>query len=298
MRTTLVIATLLATPLVADAKPKGKKPKAGAHAKGGKSAKAHMDKAAKAHKAGKFEVALEELEAAYAIEPQDKLLFAMAQVQQKLDRCDDAIANYEKFLVTTDDKQQKSIVKQAISSCNKKIAAAPTSSSSTSPANDSSVFRDQKPAEPPPAAAPPAPEPTPPPSPVAPTAETDDSPLGTRSTKDTVTVTSGRKPWYKDVLGDVLVLGGVASGAMSVVMYTGARSDLDAAEKAVSLDSYEDLVGQARDKRVYSVVFAGAGGVLITAGLLRYALRGSGEKHTVALAPLAGGGLVTWSGGF
>jgi tetratricopeptide (TPR) repeat protein len=276
MHTALVIATVLPTlvaaPRVASAKPKSAKPTAT-----DRSAKAHMNRAAKAHKAGKFDVALTELEAAYAIDPQPKLLFAMGQVQQKLDRCDDAITNYEKFLATTTDKQQQTVVHQAISACMKKLAdePAPAPAASTS---EPSVFRDQKPDEP--------------------AMESDDTPLAAPEPARSEATTRRESPWYKDVLGDALVVSGIASTAASVVLYLSARSDLDAAEAAGSLADYEVLVQQAQDRRTYSIVLGAAGGALIGAGLLRYALRDSGEKQSVALAPLSGGGLVTWGGGF
>ncbi len=307
-----IVPTLAAASLVAEAKPKGTQAKARASkgpSKGSSkgSVKSHMSRAAQAHKAGNFEVALTELEAAYAIEPQAKLLFAMAQVQQKLERCDDAIGNYEKFLATTKDKQKQTVVKQAIGACSKKLAVAPSREptppapvTTPSPPADAPVFRDKKAEQAPPTLVPEtAPVPTEPASPVT---DVNDSPLGAGpiSINQTMSgpVTTRGKPWYKDVLGDALVVAGVASSAMSVVMYTRARGDLDTAETSGSLGEYEALVSQAHDRRSYAVVFAGAGAVLIGGGLLRYALRDSGEKHTVAVAPTSGGGLVTWGGGF
>lgn len=299
MRTKAIfIAMLVTAPLAAEAKPK---PKTKAQ-----SVKAHMNRAAKAHKAKKFEVALTELEAAYAIEPQPKLLFAIAQVQAKLDRCDGAIDNYEKFLASTKDKQKQSIVKQAIASCKTKIASAtppPEPTPATPPERDS-VFRDQKPIEatPPPAEQKPA-EP-PPPEPLAEPARIDDDAppsLGAPTTSRAETPPSrGGKPWYKDVVGDALVVGGLAAGAASVFMYLKATGELDDAESAASLDQYEDLVARAHDHRTYAVIFAGAGVVLLGGGLLRYALHDSGETRPggVAVAPTSDGAVVTWSGGF
>ena len=113
--------SLALAPLAADAKP-FRKNKGKGNAK--IEAKKHMDKGAKAHKDGNFDVALTELQAAYALDPQPKLLFAIAQVQVKLDNCPDAIANYEKFLATEKSKQKQAVVKQAIEACNQKVAAA------------------------------------------------------------------------------------------------------------------------------------------------------------------------------
>lgn len=288
----LLIAVLVTAPLAADAKPR---PKTRAQ-----SVKAHMNRAAKAHKAKKFEVALTELEAAYAIEPQPKLLFAIAQVQAKLDRCDGAIDNYEKFLASTKDKQKQAIVKQAIAACKTKIASATPAPDPTPPADN--VFRDKKPVEtPPPPVEPPVAEPPPPVAEPAPADDDTPPSLGTPSMGRAETSPSrGGTPWYKDVVGDALVVGGLAAGAASVFMYLKATGELDDAETAASLDQYEDGVARARDHRTYAVIFAGAGVVLLGGGLLRYAFHDSGESRTsgVALAPTWGGAAITWSGGF
>lgn len=293
---TSLIATLVAMPLlhapVADAKPRPK-PKNKAQ-----TIKAHMNRATKAHKAGKFEVALTELEAAYELDPQPKLLFAIAQVEAKLDRCDGAIENYKKFLATTKDKQTHAIVQQAIEACETKLAAAPPP---PAPSGDG-VFRDQKvETTPPPSTVPeptPAPEPAPTPAPAEPVIEHDDSPLPPSSPVSATTTTSGGSAWYKDVLGDVLVVGGLGAGVASVFLYTKARGELDDAEGATSLASYEQLVSKAHDHRTYSIILGGAGAALVISGIVRYALHGSDESPAVAIVPTASGGLVTYGGGF
>jgi len=288
---TIVIALIALVPLVADAKPK--------KGKGGKKnpkveAKMHMDKGAKAHKAGNFDVALTELQAAYELDPQPKLLFAIAQVQQKLDNCPDAISNYEKFLAATKDKKKQAVVKQAIEACNKKVAEAtppmdPPSGPEDKLAEPATVSATQPPPVEPTPAPDPAPMPTPTPDPVQ------DNPL---PPGPAMSDTRGAKPWYKDVLGDALVISGVAAGTVGAIMYMGARSALDDAENAPSLADYDSKVSDAHDKRTYAVILGAGGAVLITAGILRYKLRDKGETHGVAIAPTSGGGLVTWSGGF
>lgn len=284
---------------VADAKPKAK-------AKGKGNAKAHIDKATKAHKEGKFDVALTELQAAYDIDPQPKLLFAIAQVQVKLDDCPAAIDNYNKFLESTKDKQKQEVVKQAIAACKDKDKAVAEPKPDKP---DSSVFRKDKDKDkekepaPPPAPevieatppAPPAPEPTPapPPAPTPLPITKFDEP-----TRPAPAPTPHHKAFYRDILGDVLVLAGVGVGAYSFIEYRAATKDLDNAEHASSIDAYNDLVNSAHDKRKMSVVFAGGGVVLLGAGILRYALRSDGESHRVALVPTHSGGLITWTGGF
>jgi hypothetical protein len=277
----ILIGLIALVPLAADAKPK----KGRTTAKPKVSAKVHTDKAAKAHKAGKFDVALTELQAAYELDPKPKLLFAIAQVQAKLDQCPDAIVNYEKYLAAEKNKQKQAVVKQAIAACNDKVAAAAVPATPPEATLEDALV---------------APAPTPPPEPAQlpidnepmPTGE--DSPLPMTS----ATVSVSTKPWYKDVLGDALVLSGIAAGAVSVVMYTGARSSLDDAENAATLADYESDVDAAKNKRTYSLILAGGSAVLIGAGLLRYKLRDKGEARGVAIAPTRGGGFITWTGGF
>ena len=115
-----------------------------------------------------------------------------------------------------------------------------------------------------------------------------------------VTAEPARSPWYKDTIGDALVITGAAATVIGAFMYAGARSDLDDAEATRNIGAYRDLVDDAQSKRTYSVVFLAGGGVLIAAGIARYATRGPSAKQEtrVGLVPADGGGLVTWSGGF
>lgn len=130
-----------------------------------------------------------------------------------------------------------------------------------------------------------APRPPPPPPPLPP------SPLPPAAPR--------RSPWYRDVLGDVLVASGVVSLALGGVLYRSAVSDINAAEGAPSLDSYVDLVDSARTKRPFSVALIGGGVALIGAGVLRFVMRGPRtEARRVAVTPARGGGLVTWSRSF
>lgn len=278
----------IAIAVLAVASPAEAKPRHNAKA----DAKRHVDAGTKAHKAGNFEVALTELQAAYDLDPEPKLLFAIAQVQVKLDRCPDAIPNYEKFLASTKDKKKQAIVKQAIDACNAKVAAEPAPAVTNEPAPTEVA--------PPPAATtehsgpvetqPPAP----PVEPTLPPPETAFRP----APPPRATTGDHSAPWYKDMLGDALVLGGVAAGAVSLVMYAGARSSLDDAENATTLPDYRDAVDDAKSKRNVSLVLAGGSVVLIGAGILRYRLRSHGEAHGVAIAPSSGGGMITWTGGF
>jgi tetratricopeptide (TPR) repeat protein len=124
----LLVFALLALPAVAVAGPKEKA-----------EAQKHIEKATAAHQGGKYDVALSELQAAYSLDPQPDLLYAIGQVHVKLGKCEDAIGSYEKFLATNPPAEPAAAAREAIETC-------------------------QKQAPPPP----PEPEPAPPPEPVAP----------------------------------------------------------------------------------------------------------------------------------
>lgn len=285
---------VLATASTADAKPKPK---------GQATVKAHMDRAAKAHKAGKFEVALTELKAAYDVEPQPKLLYAIAQVYAKLDNCTDAIDYYERFLAA--DKSKQGVVKQAIDACKKKLADEPEKPDD----KGDGVFRAKKidgelptaePIEPPPPPVEAKLEPAPPVVIEQPPRGAEPPPLPVAEPVPSAPVaTTQYSPWYRDVLGDALVITGVAATVGSFFAYRAAQSDLDTAEDAGTLDAYNDLRDSAETKQLYTVVLAGGGLALVTAGVLRYALRDNRrETRGVAIVPTTSGGLITWSGGF
>ncbi len=113
-----------------------------AHAAPADKANEHIGRAMQAHEKGDFSVALAELEAAYAVAPRPELLYAIAQVHVKLDRCADAVAFYERFLATKPGPQDTADTKQAIQTCKAK---------------------QQQAAPPPPDRTPPPPPPSPPP---------------------------------------------------------------------------------------------------------------------------------------
>jgi tetratricopeptide (TPR) repeat protein len=108
-------------------------------------AKVHVDAATKLHGEGKYAEALVELEAAYKLDPQPPLLYAIAQVHVKLDRCAEAIPFYEKFLATNPEPGPAEATRQAIEVCKSRLPAAPEPTPEPEPAPE-------------PVVAPPAPE--------------------------------------------------------------------------------------------------------------------------------------------
>ena len=110
-----------------------------------------------------------------------------------------------------------------------------------------------------------------------------------------MTIVSSTRPWYTDVVGDVLVGAGLAVGIASVIFYRGALTDRDDADTVMSYDKYDELLARADDKQTYALVFAASGAALITAGIISYVVRDrTVESRTVSVIPTKQGGLVTW----
>lgn len=81
------------------------------------AAKTHVANAVRAHKAGRFAEARVELEAAYALDPQPDLLYAMGQVLSKLGDCAAATTWFERFAASQNDPAVTTVVEQAIAAC-------------------------------------------------------------------------------------------------------------------------------------------------------------------------------------
>jgi tetratricopeptide (TPR) repeat protein len=272
-----LVLVLLASMALAAPKPK-------------EEAKRRIDRAAALHKEGKYDDALAELEAAYKLDPQVDLLFAIGQVYAKLGRCDEARTEFEQFAAKKKTKQASQIVEQAIAACIPKATPVPPPVEPAPPSVTAPA------AEPIPAPAPvAAPSPEPPPTSSAPATFAS----ATSSPELHTTVEAAPRPWYRDTLGDGLVLAGVAAAVVGFVEYHGATSKLDDAETASSLAQYDQLVDDAHGQRTVSVVLFAGGAALVGAGIARYALHDRGrESHGVAVVPAHGGGLLTWTGGF
>lgn len=240
-------------------------------------AKARIESAMVHHGNARYAAALADLTAAYELDPQTDLLFAIAQVHVKLDRCADAIPYYEKFIAAKPGAGPEAAAREAITVCKAKLPAEPK------------------------------PEPTPPP-----TTGTTTEPT-TETTTTVATTTEPAQPltepppmrdepraWFKDPVGGALVGVGVAGVVVGAVLYTGARGKLDDAENADTYEQSEALIDDARSTRTIAAI-AGIGGVvLIGAGVTRYIMvRGrTREEATLGVVPTRGGAAITFGGSF
>jgi tetratricopeptide (TPR) repeat protein len=110
----LLVIALFALPAVALAGPQEKQ-----------AAQKHVTRATEAHQAGKYDIALTELEAAYALDPQSDLLYAMGQVQVKLGHCAEAITLYERFVASNPPADAAASANEAITTCKAQLPPPP-----------------------------------------------------------------------------------------------------------------------------------------------------------------------------
>lgn len=122
----LVLLLVCAVSLTASAAPRkgggrGRPNKGAVNKK--KEAKKHIDAATAAHEAEKYDVALVELQAAYEIDPQPDTMYAIGQVQVKLNNCPEAIMSYEKFLESNPGPEPAALANEKITTCREQLAA-------------------------------------------------------------------------------------------------------------------------------------------------------------------------------
>jgi tetratricopeptide (TPR) repeat protein len=223
-------------------------------------ARAHIAKATRAHKEAHYEESRVELEAAFALDPKPDLLYAIAQVEAKLGRCDEATEHYRRFAATQSDPRVARVVEQAITAC---VPAVPAGASSEPAAAPPSTASERATV----AAAPAQPE---------------------RWYRDAVggALVGG---------GAVAALLAIVEyrSALSDLDAAGDRAT------TTSLPRYHERVDSAHGKRTTALVLAGAGAALISAGVVRYVLHSRTlEAHEVAVSPARGGGIVSFGGRF
>lgn len=224
-------------------------------------AHAHVASATAFHKVGRFADALVELEAAYELDPKPPLLFAMGQLHARLGHCQDAVAFYNRFLATHPAVGPMTMATEAIAAC--KVDPTP-------------AIVDHELA--PPVGVDVAPPPAP--------------PIATAPI-----VVHYARPWYRDRVGDALVVGGLVVGVAAAVVYRKALVDRDRADGTRSYDGYASQIDSAHAERTYAIVLGAAGVGLLVGGGLHYLLADRGHTE-VQIAPERGGGTVSFGGRF
>jgi tetratricopeptide (TPR) repeat protein len=240
-----------------------------------REARREFDRGVTAYQKGNFEVAAEALGKSYELERDVDTLFAWAQAERKLERCDKAIELYQKLIDFNLPPANKSAVEQKLEECRVIIAAqAPR-------------------AEPPPApapATPPAAEPTPPP---AAAAMTDPPPASPEVPRDTP---SRARTWYRDPITLALLGAGVVGTGVGTGFLISARAEHVAAPGSATLEEARQHSDNAKARLRLGFITGGVGVALVGGGVAWLILhRDSGERRTVTgwLAPGGGGLAIT-----
>ena len=85
-------------------------------------AQRHLDLSVAAYKAGDFDTASKEIEAAHGIDPKPRLLYTWAQVKRLGGHCSEAIDLYKKFAAASTSDEQRKAAETGISLCEKETA--------------------------------------------------------------------------------------------------------------------------------------------------------------------------------
>ncbi|MBV8759020.1 MAG: hypothetical protein JO257_17155 [Deltaproteobacteria bacterium] len=252
--------------------------------KGG-SAKKEFDRGVKAYDAGDFDAAVDAMSKSYGLEKDPETLFAWAQAERKLDNCDKAIELYKELLGFDLPPENKQVIQQNLGECKQLVA-------------DKKKGGHAEPAQP---------DATPPPDvdkadaagPPPPTTAATPASAPVTATSEPTTDASEDRAWWKDPVGDGLVLvgiGGLAFGGVELMNASKADSDK---RKATSYADFKQLEKKAHDDGELGVIAAGAGGGLIVLGVIWYAMHREHHEHQVTgwIAPTGGGGIAL-TGGF
>jgi tetratricopeptide (TPR) repeat protein len=255
----------------------------------------HVEAAARYFQAGNYAEAAKEFRAAHELDPQPRFLYAVAQAQRLGGDYRAALRTYEAFLKTRPPRREAESAQQNMARC---VAALKEASPPATPEGDVAAppapgaTPPRVPASPPPPARAPASRPS-----VAPSVRPDAAvvpPL------DRPRRASDRVPWYKDVLGDTLCLGGIVALAAGGAFWGVGRDHLDSAGGATSYGSYSDRVVAAHAWQAAGAATMSVGGALLVAGIVRFLLRRptSTRPAVVTMTPVVRGGGVTLTTGF
>jgi tetratricopeptide (TPR) repeat protein len=99
------------------------------------------------------------------------------------------------------------------------------------------------------------------------------------------------RPWTSDVVGHVLVGGGVAASVVGVVLYLGGRSTISDHNSATTYDQFAGgNVNTAKTKQTIGVSAMAAGGALILGGVIHYVMHGRPVAERTVTADITSSG--------
>jgi tetratricopeptide (TPR) repeat protein len=248
-----------------------------------KAAKTYVDAGLAAQSSGDFDTAVTLYTKAYELVPHPVLLFNIAQVHRLAKRDDEAVKFYRKFLATEPTGPEARLAREHLAAIEKRKAAEEREAGESREADEAREADDDSEARE-----------------VTTTRKARTARAGAEISESSVPPRRPtRSPWYRDLLGDALLAGGVVSFALAGVKYAGALSALDVAQGASARSTYGEFLEAAHSERLTAVVYAGIGVALVGGAVLRYRLRGGGAAaRRVAITPAPAGGFVTLTRSF
>ena len=208
-----------------------------------------------AYSSGDYAAAAEAFGKSEAIEDDTETLFALAQSDRKLDRCDLAIPLYQKLLKRKElPPENKEAVAVQLEEC-KQLVAPPKPEPEPKPEPKAEPKPEPKP-EPklePKVVAKAAPEPEPKPEPAPPPAQ----PEG--------------RAWWQDPVGDALVGAGLVGLGFGVGFMLSAQSADQDKANAMNYPEYLRLADRATTNGEIGVIGLAAGGAFVAGGIVWYA---------------------------
>ncbi len=229
-------------------------------------AKVHADAATQLFNVQQYDKASDEYQQAYLLDPVPAYLYASGQAQRLGGNCEKALLSYRAYLRTKPADESK--VQANIERCEQDLKDHPKQ---TEGMNRPTL----------PAAASMAPIVAPPPAPPPPRVMVE-------------------RPWTSDVVGHVLVGGGVVIAATGLVLYLGGRGTIADHNSASTYDQFvAGDVDRAKTKQTIGVSGMAVGGALLIGGLVHYKLHGRPiEQGTLAAIPSVGGATLVLTGAF
>lgn len=209
------------------------------------------------YKAKQYDAAAASLAKSYALDPRPDSLYALAQAERLDGNCKDAVVHYQQLLDTAKDDKTKSAVKANIELC-REIEAGETPA--VVPVEDAKAVEQRD----------------------APTIEIR-TVVRTERKSDAVTIAA-------------FAVGGTSLGG-SVALFLMSRSTRSDADRATTLDDYNDLYDRSARLRWMSYAAAGLGVSLVSYAVVRLVTGGDDktERPDVAIVPVRGGSIVSWS---
>jgi len=238
------------------------------------AAKAAFKQGVVAYKQGNYAAASEALEKSYKLEADPDTLFAWAQAERKLGHCDRSIGMYERLLERDMPAANKAAITTNLTECKAVIAKADSTDDAARPKATSAPASVDTPA------------PTEEPTRVA-TIE------AARAPTREMPARSEARPWWKDPVGDTLVVVGLVGVGVGGAMLMSARS-LDAQASDINQTSnyfeFQQLRDRAHSRSEIGLVAGGVGAAAIIGGIVWYATRSNKPAPVVGwTGPHAGG---------